>query len=175
VPNIPSFVAPGVLRTQIGIMLHNFGLGIAEDVFINIAITSHPGARCKIEFKPSEERDVWRRNFLLNQRMQMITRADVRLPPEADLNPLDLEIFLQSPIERGFSFEGTCGSSGGEATRFQFKVNLADITEACRQFVENFGKHSGTPVGKANDEKAVAMFNRKFFGSVACASSNPHR
>lgn len=99
----------------------------------------------------------------------MITRAGVRLPPEADLKPLALEILLQPQIERDFSFEGTCGSSGGETTRFQFKVDAADIVEACKQFHENFGKYAGTPVGKAHDEKAVALFNRKFFGSVSSA------
>lgn len=173
VPTSPSFVGPGVVKTQIGIMLRNFGLGIAEDVFINLWVSSPPGKHCKIEFKPSEEREVWRGNLLLNQHMQMITRADVRLPPEADLNPLNLEIILQHPIERGFSFEGTCGSSGGEATRFQFKVDAADIVEAYKQFIENFGNYPGTPVGRANDERTAKIFNEKFFRSISDAQSDP--
>ena len=79
----PAIVRSGMVMTELGIVLRNFGLGIAEDVFINLSITSHPGQLCQIKFKPSEEREVWRGNLLLNQHMQMITRADVRLPPKA--------------------------------------------------------------------------------------------
>jgi hypothetical protein len=130
----PRVIRPGVVRTQIGIVLRNFGLGIAEDVFINLSITSNPGQLCEIEFKPSEEREVWRGNLLFGQNMQMITRAGVRLPPEADLMPLALEIRLQNPIERDFAFEGFCGSAGGEPWRFHFKCDVGRIVEAFDRF-----------------------------------------
>jgi hypothetical protein len=167
VPTSPSIIGLGMVKAQIGIMLRNYGLGIAEDVFINLSITNHPGPRCQIEFKPSEEHEVWRGNLLINQHMQLITRAGIRLPPEADLMPLALDVTLQHPIEGSFSFEGICGSSGGETSRFQFKSDAADIIEAYEQFVMNSDKYAGTPLAKANDENITAIFNRKFFKCIS--------
>ena len=157
-PKTPSIVAPGTVKTQIGVMLRNYGRGIAEDVFINFSIRSHPGGSCAIIFKPSEEKEVWSGRLLLDQQIQMITRAGFRLPPEADLMPLSLEITLKSPIERDFEFEGMCGCAGGEPWRFQFKSEIADIVEALGQFVR-------TPTGTPDTER----FNEIFYKGITRA------
>ena len=95
VPTAPSVVVPRTVKTQIGVMLRNYGRGIAEDVFINLSIRTHPGGGCKIIFKPSEETEIWWGRLVLDQQMQMITRAGFRLPPEADLMPLSLKFFYK--------------------------------------------------------------------------------
>ena len=159
VPNAPSIVAPGTVQTQIGVMLRNYGRGIAEDVFINLSIRTHPGGSCEIEFKPSEEKEVWCGRLVLNQQMQMITRAGFRLPPEADLMPLCLEIRLKNPIERDFEFEGMCGSTGGEPWRFQFKCELEDIVDAFDRFVR-------TPIGAPDAESVGRRFNKIFYKNI---------
>jgi hypothetical protein len=123
-----------MVRTQLGIVLRNFGLGIAQDVFLNLSVTSHPGQNCAVEFKPSEEHEVWRGRLFLGRHMQIITRADFRLPPEADLMLLALDIRLRNPIERDFAFEGICGSTGAEPWRFHFRCDQERIIEAFDQF-----------------------------------------
>jgi hypothetical protein len=153
VPSAPSILMPGVAITEVGVMLRNFGRGIAEDVSINLTITSHPGPNCEIKFQPSEEKEVWHGRLLLDQQMQLMTRSGFRLPPEADLMPLSLYIRLWNPIERAFAFEGMCGSSGGETTKFMFECSAADITEALDQFL----------VGAETAEIAARNFNKTLF------------
>ncbi len=155
----PSIVEPGIVKTEISIMLRNFGRGLGQDVFMNLAITSHPGQNCEILFQHSEQKEIWSGNFLLNQQIQMITRPDVRLPPEADLQPLTLEIKLQNPIERDFAFKGMCGSTGGEPWSFEFRCGIADIIEA-------FDRFSRTPPDAPDAASAGRRFNRVFFKSI---------
>jgi hypothetical protein len=159
VPSAPSIVAPGIAKTEIGVMLRNYGRGIAEDVFVNLSIRTHPGGSCEIIFKPSEEKEAWSGRLLRNQQMQMITRAGFRLPPEADLMPLSLDINLQNPIERDFEFEGMCGCAGGEPWRFQFKCEVGDIVEAFDRFVR-------TPPDAPDAASVGRRFNRIFYKNL---------
>jgi hypothetical protein len=160
VPTAPTVIEVGVVRTHMGIALRNFGLGIAEDIFINLSLNSHPGRRCDIEFKPSEEREVWRGNLLLDQQMQMITRADVRLPPEADLLPMSLEITLRNPIENDFAFELLCGSAGGQPWRSQFKCDVESLVNAFDQFAK-------TPPDAPDAARLGRVFNGMFYKNLS--------
>ncbi len=159
VPQRPSLVAPGIARTQIGIILHNYGRGIARDVFINLSMTSHPGRNCQIVFQPSEEKEVWWGRLALAREMHLVMRAGYVVPPEAYVMPLTLQIDLQNPIEDDFSFEGACGSSDGEACRFQFTSTISDITNAFDRFVR-------TPVDAPDAEYVSKMFNKQFFKAI---------
>ena len=159
IPKSPNIIAPGIVGTEIGVILRNYGRGIGQDVFLNLGVTSHPGRNCKILFQQSKRNDVWSGNLLLNQQIQMITRREVRLPPEADLQPLTLNIELQNPIESDFVFEGMCGSAGGEPSRFEFRCEITDIIEA-------FDRLSGTPQDAPDFAFAGQRFNRIFFKSI---------
>jgi len=160
VQSVPTLVSSGVVKTQISIVLHNYGRGIAENVFLNLRITSHPGRQCVIQFQPSEEKDVWWGRFALEREMHLITRSGYPLPPEAYIVPVSLEIILQNPIEDNFSFEGSCGALGGETWRFEFKSDIADIIEA-------FDPLSGIPPAAAEATSAGERFNKLFFKSIA--------
>ena len=166
IPYVPTRPAPGLVMTQISLMLRNFGRGIAEDIFLNLTIKSNPGHNCKIRFLPSEEKEVWQGRLVLNHQMQMNTRAGFRLPPEADLMPLTLEITLQHPIDSDLAFEGLCGSTGGETTRFQFRSTTSDITEALDQFSGMSDRFAETPIAAATTDSAAEKFNRTFFKSI---------
>ena len=166
VPDKPRVVAQGVLQTQIGMVLHNFGRGIARDVFINLTITSHPGRNCETKFQPSEEKDVWWGRLVLSREMHLVMRRDYVVPPESYVMPVTLEINLQGPIERDFSFEGVCGSSDGETTRFSFKSEVADIKKAYEEFASGNGQYAGTLVGDRLSEGHASAFNSTFFKSI---------
>jgi hypothetical protein len=84
VPADPEAIAGGI-GTQIGVVLRNFGRGIAEDIFLNLSMTSHPGSNCDIRTQPSSEAEVWQgRSLKGGLQIQMMTRPSFRLPPEAD-------------------------------------------------------------------------------------------
>jgi hypothetical protein len=156
VQDTPSIIALGSVKTQIMMVLRNYGRGVARDVFFNLSIRSHPGRACQIEFKPSEEREVWsgRTSFARNAHMAM--RSGFILAPEQDIHPMALDITLTNPIERDFSFEGMCGSAEGEPYRFQFKSQIADIIEATDQLLR-------TPVGAPELPHLCKKFNKFFF------------
>jgi hypothetical protein len=94
----------------------------------------------------------------------MITRREVRLPPEADLMPVTLNIELQNPIESDFAFEGMCGRAGGEPWKFEFKCEIGEIVEA-------FDRLSRTPQDAPDFVFVAQRFNRIFFKSVEGAGS----
>jgi hypothetical protein len=148
----------GTVRTRMGLVLRNFGRGIATDIFLNLTLTSHPGRNCKINFAASEQKEVWTDNVLLEHRMQMMTRADVRLAPEADLMPLSLDVLLQEPIERDFSFRGMCGCGGGEPSRFGFTAEVGDIVNA---FVP-----AKIPQDAPDAPFAARRFNERFYRAL---------
>jgi hypothetical protein len=155
----PSSVGPGRVKTQIGILLHNFGRGIAENVFINLTITSHPGRLCELKYLPSEETEVWWGRVVRSREMQLIMRPGYLVPPEAHVMPVALEITLQNPIESDFAFEGICGSAGGEPTKFKFKSSVADIVEA-------FDRLAKTPAGAPDADSLRKRFNKIFYKAI---------
>ena len=155
----PRIVGIGLAKTQMGMILHNYGLGIARDVFINLAITSHPGRGCVVEFKPSEEKELWFGRLALQREMHAVMRHGFVLPPEQYVIPLALEISLRNPIEREFSFEGICGSADGEPHRFQFKSEVADIVEATDRFLR-------TPPDAPDTPMLQKKFNKFFFRAI---------
>jgi hypothetical protein len=165
---VPTIISAGI-RTQIAVMLRNFGRGIAEDIFLNLSITSLPGPQCQLEFQPSEETEIWRGSILLKQHVQLMTRPNFRLPPEADLMPIALQLILHPPIEDDFAFEGLCGSTGGETTRFHVRTAARDVIKAMELFMDmsgRSGRFKDTPIGQAYDDQATEIFNDIFFRSI---------
>ena len=105
--------------------------------------------------------------MLLNQQIQMITRREVRLPPEAVLQPVTLKIKLQNPIERD-AFEGLCGSLAGEPWKFEFRCEVLNIVEA-------FDRLSGTRPDAPDFTFVGQRFNSLFFKGVDNGSPQPDK
>ena len=155
----PRQVPNGCIITQMRIELHNLGLGIAGDIFLNLSITSCPGRSCEVHFMPSEDQESWRVNRHFGSQMQMITRADVRLPPEASLLPVRLNVLLRNPLESDFAIEGVCGCAGGEPSRFEFRSELAD-------FVEAFDRLVSTPADAPDAASSARLFDKAFYKNI---------
>jgi hypothetical protein len=158
-PNRPSMDMPGRVKTEIGVILKNFGLGIADSVFLNLKIMSHPGRHCSISFDPANEPDVWWGRYALAQEVHMITRAGYPLPPEAFVMPLTVKITLQEPLERDFVIEGLCGAAGSQPCRFEVRCSLLDMVNA-------FDRLSRTAPDAADFEYLTERFNKLFYGGI---------
>jgi hypothetical protein len=156
---IPTILSPGVVMTQIGIVLKNFGRGIAENVFLNLKITSHPGRNCEVRLQPPNEPEVWWGRFALGQELHIVARTGYPLPPETYLLAASVDITLANPLERDFAFEGTCGSAGCETTTFEFRSNLVDM-------VNGFDQLSKTAEGAADMDALKGRFNKLFFKAI---------
>ena len=55
----PSLPERGAIKTELSIVLRNFGHGVAHHSFCNVSIVEHPGRACDIRYEPSEEREAW--------------------------------------------------------------------------------------------------------------------
>ena len=158
-PEIPARTVPEAVRTDLSIMLRNFGRGVAEDVFLNLTMMSSPGPNCEIEFLPSQEQDVWWGRFALGREVQLVMRRGFVLPPDAYVVPLTLGVTLREPIQGDFEFEATCGSSGGESWKFGFRAEVGVIVEAVDRLFR-------TPLGAFDAASLERRFNRLFFRSI---------
>jgi hypothetical protein len=159
VPQTPTIEPDGGAKTAIGIVLKNFGLGIAENVFLNLKITSHPGDFCELRFEPSTEQNVWWGRLALSQEMHLIARTGFPLPPEAFILPLTLNITLRNPIERNFAFQGICGAAGCESWRFEFKNDHLDVVNA-------FDAISRTAPDAPDFKSLARRFNKHFYRGI---------
>ena len=158
VSKMPVFMPDRSVKTQAGLMIRNYGRGIAEDIFVNVGPTCHSGKECKITFKPSDDGETWSGRYLLNQQVQMMTRPGIRLAPEADLMPVSIDMTLRLPIERDFALSGVCGCAGGEPWRFEFRAEKADLAAAYTALFS-------TPQG-SDAEAAAEVFNKLVFKTL---------
>lgn len=159
VPEKPSVEMPGCVKTQIGVVLKNFGLGIAENVFLNLRVASHPGRNCVISFDPANEPEVWWGRYALSQEAHMITRSGYPVPPEAFVMPLTVMVTLQNPLERDFAIEGLCGAAGSPPCRFEVRCSLLNMVNA-------FDPLSRIVPHAADFEHLAKKFNKLFYSSI---------
>lgn len=151
----PSVLALGVVKTSFGIVVHNFGRGIAEDIFLNLEFRGTPGQRCELKLLPSEDSETWSARSVFGHRHQMLTRPGIRLPPSSELKPATVEVMLANPIEHDFSIEGLCGSSGSEPHVFRFSWTVAELIDA-------FDQLSKTPADAIDFEMVGRRFSKSF-------------
>lgn len=147
---------PHGIETQVSINLHNYGRGIAEDIFVNFEQTSVPGELCSVVWQPSTEQEIWSGRTVLDSKIQMITKPGVRLPPEATLMPFSLVITISNPITADLEFTGMCGCSGGEPWTFTYKRTAAEIVDATDRLLKS-------KVGDPDRPVLFRRFNRIMF------------
>lgn len=127
----PSLPEQGAIRTDISIVLRNFGRGVAHHAFCNASISEHPGRSCDITYHPSEERELWSGRVVANTNsIQMVMRSGFALAPEQDILVVNFGITLRNPIERNCVINGMCGCADGEPYRFEFRADIRDIVHA---------------------------------------------
>lgn len=155
----PELVERSAVKTELSVVLRNFGLGLASHVFCNVSVKSHPGRDCHIEFKPSPEQEVWSGRLVLNQTIQMMMRSGFALGPEQDAMPVSFDIILRNPLERDFILEGICGCAEGETHKFHFHSELSDIVNATDQMFR-------TPLDAVEMPSLLRKFNRLFYKQI---------
>lgn len=158
-----EYVERGSARTQLSVMLRNFGLGIASNVFCNVSIRSHPGSNCQIEFQPSLDTESWSGQLILKHTIQMTMRPGVVIAPEQDAMPVTFNIILRNPLEREFIIEGMCGCADAEPHRFHFRAELLDMVNATDQLFR-------TPPDAIELPSLLRKFNSLFYKQIPGAA-----
>lgn len=131
----PKFPQRGVLKTELAVLVRNFGRGMAHHPFCNVTLMSDPGSNCEVQFDHPADAAVWSGSFVLQRTLQVTMKQGFVLAPEQDSMAASLKITLREPIERDLIIDGLCGCSDGEPYCFQFKAEIADIIKASHQLL----------------------------------------
>ena len=131
-------IGPAVLHGEemcfeVGLMVRNDGPGIARDLFANVLVQSTCGDRCTIKFVPSDP-NTWRSVWTFGRHMSVISTRDVRLPPEAQVQPVVMKFAMAPPFTRELDINGMVGAADVPPYRFR----LANRANSAEQFYDEF-------------------------------------
>ena len=107
------------LRVELGLQVANGGMGIASDVFMNINIVESPGGGCSLQIQPQDTTN-WMMWNAFGVKFTAISNKDIRLPPDAILQPMALIFTISPPFKGNLIIEGICGC--GQAETFSFTM-----------------------------------------------------
>jgi hypothetical protein len=125
-PEVIDLSGPQV-KSTLGLQVGNGGRGIASDLFMTIKAISIPGPNCRLAMGTPDLNN-WTVWSFLDIHFTAISKSNIKLPPEAQLQPFVLTMILSPPFTDGLKIEGLCGC--GQAPSFSFTIeNKANVIE----------------------------------------------
>jgi len=143
------------VRCSVGILLRNEGPGIANDLFVNLLIVSHPGDNCEIHFERTDEAN-WGGVWSFGRHMSLISKQDLRLPPEAHVQPVVMHLQVAPPFTEPLHIEGIAGAGSSPPYRFELNRTSNGLADIYSEFMEKMRK------GTATDEDYGGLALRVF-------------
>lgn len=110
---------------NLSLMLASAGPGIASDIFITTALSSMPGDNCRIMFNETVGEN-WIVHSFLGIRKSLISHPDLRLPPEAAVQPISVLMNIRPPFTNALTIEIVCGC--GQTPPYRFKLGTDNIS-----------------------------------------------
>ena len=139
----PAAIAEEHICLQVGIVIRNNGPGIARDLFLNLFVNSIPGDNCTLEFQRAGSED-WTGNWLFNRNIALICPPGFRLPPEATVQPLVLNMGIAPPFSRDLEIQGMVGSGSSAPYRFRLFNTAENIQTLVEEILATH--QAGQPV-----------------------------
>lgn len=125
----PEVIDLGVvqIKSTLGLQIANGGRGIASDLFMTLKAISKPGPTCKLTVETPDLNN-WTVWSFLDIHFTAISKGDIKLPPEAQLQPFVVTLILSPPFGTDLKIEGLCGC--GQAPSFSFTIeNKGSVIE----------------------------------------------
>lgn len=129
-----STVEGRVIKAGFGIALHNEGPGIASDLFLNVAMVSHPGPSSQIRFDPQDSEN-WTGIWAFSREINLMCKPGYRLPPDGKAQPLIMDLRFAPPFERDLTLKGIAGAGGAPPYRFTLHQSAAELTRAYNEYL----------------------------------------
>ncbi len=145
----PATLSGRKVRVDIGLVVRNNGPGIAKDAFLNVWVVSIPGPQCELFFGSLDDR-YWMGQFSFGRHTSLITRPEVRMPPESQLQPTVLTILFEPPFENKLSLKGVCGCSQSPSWRFTIDKDEASIGELYDALFDKISRGTQTEADMRN-------------------------
>jgi hypothetical protein len=123
------------IKLEIGIQIVNGGQGIASDLFMSLTFLSTPGKNCKLAIQPLDLNNwsVWN---ILDTKFTAISKENIKLPPEAQLQPYAITLFLAPPFENNLKITGLCGCGQSPSFSFTIENDSTRIENLYNKFLE---------------------------------------
>jgi hypothetical protein len=109
---------------SVGVIIWNDGPGIASDLFVNILVLSQPGDRCEFALDRTDPNN-WSGVWSFGRHMSLICHPSYRLPPEARVQPLVLNLRIAPPFNAPIHIEGMVGA--GSSPPYRFKLHQEPV------------------------------------------------
>jgi len=133
----------GSIEFEFGFSLRNLGPGIAKNIFINMSAYSFPIGNSSLEFIPGSS-EQWNGSFALGIQFSLISKFEVRLPPEAFISPLSIKVILVPPFQRNININAICGCSDSPSTKFYLKNTKENIEKLYDNLLNDFRSSAPT-------------------------------
>jgi hypothetical protein len=133
----PVEVDGETIRCQVGIALRNGGPGVARDLFLTAMVHSLPGNNCRISFQPPNVRR-WDVTISYARHISVISKLHLRLPPDAQLEPLCIRATFAPPFEQHFEIRGTVGGAAAPPVSFDLVASAEQVQEAYNACLQQY-------------------------------------
>lgn len=132
----PARLINNTIKIQAGFLLHNEGPGIARNLFINAKVWSNPGPNCQIAFE-TPDLNSWTGGFNFGRFMSLISKDELRVPPDAQVQPLVLDAIFAPPFDNDFQIKVSCGCEGSPTMSSALKTTKEQISRVYKEYVES--------------------------------------
>lgn len=129
----PAELINGKIKIQVGFMIRNQGPGIASDLFMNALVISVPGDNCEFSYEP--ELNNWIGQFSFGRHLSMISKPEMRVPPESQVQPFFMTLFLCPPFSKELSIDGICGCGQSPSYKFRIQNDSTSIEKLYNDFL----------------------------------------
>lgn len=131
----PAELVGEKIKIEVGFLIANKGPGIASDLFLNILILSIPGDNCKIYFNNVDTNN-WEGNFSFGINLSLISKINLRSPPESKLQPCVMNFYLAPPFLKKLKIDCICGCGQSSSLKFLIERDTAFIENLYNDFIE---------------------------------------
>jgi len=127
------------VKCGLGIALRNDGPGVAEDLFLTAMIRSFPGKTCSVAFDPPQLTH-WDVIASYGRHVSVISKKYIRLPPDAQVQPLVVRATFAPPFEKAFRVVGQVGAASAPAFPFNLESSSEQVAAAYKESFERAAK-----------------------------------
>jgi hypothetical protein len=132
---MPTTIQEIYAQIEVAFLIRNDGPGIAENLFINAMALSLPGNNCKMKMT-LKDADNWISWQEVGRHFSLISKPHLRLPPEAYIKSMSMQLLLAPPFTKDLKIVGICGSAGAAPNRFTIENEARKIERLYTDFID---------------------------------------
>ncbi len=130
----PPRIAGSTIIAELGIAVRNGGPVIATDLYLNVMVWSS-GGNSQLSFGFSDPNRWSGTVSFENRHVSVVTKPEIRLPPEAQLNPVTLYLQLSPPFTTELRIEYMMGCINSPPYRAELKTSVEQLAKVYSEFM----------------------------------------